>query len=85
MMGIATNREDGGRIVRNAWIAWAQQQPDPKPSWLAPWEELSETDKEADRVIWDAIAEPYRAILAMIGTFAERQPASQQGSEGQNG
>ncbi len=38
---IATNREDGGKLVRNAWIFWAQQQPNPKPSWLVPWEGLS--------------------------------------------
>jgi hypothetical protein len=54
------NREEGGRLVRIAWIEWAQQQPNPKPSWLVPWEGLSEEDKEADRQIWEKITQPYR-------------------------
>lgn len=44
-------------VVREAWVVWAKEQPDPKPSWLVPWEELSETDKEADRRIARAVAE----------------------------
>lgn len=56
---IAFDREDGGRLVREAWIRWAETQPNPKPSWLVPWEDLSEPDKEADRCIWEAIVAPY--------------------------
>lgn len=63
---LADNREDGGKLVRQAWIYWAQQQPDPKPSWLVPWEELSESDKEADRQIWEVVTMPYRAILESL-------------------
>lgn len=45
------DREELGRMVRNIWIVWAKEQPNPKPSWLVPWEELSESDREVDRRI----------------------------------
>lgn len=47
----AEERETVGRIVRKVWIAWAHEQPSPKPSWLVPWEGLSEHDREVDRRI----------------------------------
>jgi hypothetical protein len=50
------SRDDLGRIVREAWVRWAQTQPSPKPSWLVPYDELSEADKEADRQIGEAVA-----------------------------
>lgn len=37
-----------GRLVRLLWVGWAQEQPNPKPSWLAPWEQLSAADQDAD-------------------------------------
>lgn len=40
-----------GKEVREAWIKWAKTQPDPKSSWLDPYEFLNECDKEADRQI----------------------------------
>lgn len=49
-------REAMGKAVRIAWIEWAKQQPEPKESWLKPWEELSEPDKEVDRRIAESIA-----------------------------
>ena len=49
-------RDELGRMVREAWVRWAQTQPNPKPSWLVPYAELSEPDKEADRQIGEAIA-----------------------------
>jgi hypothetical protein len=49
------NRDDLGRIVREAWCRWACAQPDPKPSWLVPWESLPESDREADRLIAEAV------------------------------
>jgi hypothetical protein len=64
MSQIAQNREDGGKLVRAAWVRWAEKQPNPKASWLAPWEELSEPDKEADRCIWDEIVAPYAEGIA---------------------
>lgn len=45
----------GGKIVRDAWIEWAKEQPAPKASWLVPYESLSEPDKEADRRIFERV------------------------------
>lgn len=44
-------RETFGREVRAEWVAWAREQPNPKPSWLKPWEELTEPEREVDRRI----------------------------------
>lgn len=48
-------RERWGRRVREEWIAWALEQPNPKPSWLVEWDGMAETDKEADRRIGEAL------------------------------
>lgn len=50
------DRDELGRMVREAWVRWAETQPNPKPTWLVPYEALSEPDKEADRQIGEAIA-----------------------------
>jgi hypothetical protein len=50
------DRDVLGRMVREAWVRWAKTQPNPKPSWLAPYDELAEADKEADRCIGEAVA-----------------------------
>lgn len=50
------NREQLGELVRLAWIEWTLEQPEPKPSWLVPWAELPEADKEADRRIGEFVA-----------------------------
>ena len=50
-----------GKLVRNLWISWAERQPNPKPSWLVPYEELSEADKEADRVIGEGLMHEFFA------------------------
>jgi hypothetical protein len=50
-----TARDDRGALVRAVWIAWAEEQPNPKPSWLVPYHMLSEPDKEVDRRIGDAL------------------------------
>ena len=50
-----TSRDELGRVVREAWVRWAVSRPDPKPSWLVPWEELDEDDREADRQIGEAV------------------------------
>jgi hypothetical protein len=46
-----------GKLVREVWIAWAREQPDVSehPSWLVPWAELPERDREVDRRIEAAI------------------------------
>lgn len=49
------DREALGRAVRAEWMAWAQEQPRPKPSWLVPWDELAEPDREADRRIGERL------------------------------
>ena len=42
------NSEDLGRAVREVWIEWAKTQPNAKPSWLTPWEELDDEQREVD-------------------------------------
>lgn len=56
---MATNevREFLGKRVREVWIGWALKQGSPKPSWLVPWDQLSEPDKEVDRQIGEALWE----------------------------
>lgn len=49
-------REELGRAVRLAWVAYCRATGDEKPSHIAPWEELSEWDQEADRRIGVAVA-----------------------------
>lgn len=49
-------RETLGRVVREAWVKWALEQPNPKASWLTPYDDLPESDKEADRRIGEAVA-----------------------------
>lgn len=50
------DRDTLGRFVREAWVRWAREQPDPKPSWLVGYDELDEDDKEADRHIGESVA-----------------------------
>jgi len=49
------DRNELGRVVRHAWVEWAEQQPDPKPSHLVLWDELDEGDKEVDRRIGEDV------------------------------
>jgi hypothetical protein len=51
-----SRREILGRLVRKAWLTWARKQPDAKPSWLAPWEELGDGQREVDMIIGEAVA-----------------------------
>jgi hypothetical protein len=50
-------REPLGRLVRDTWVTWAREQPNPKPSWLAPWDELDDGQREVDMRIGAAVAE----------------------------
>lgn len=43
-----TSRERHGKRVREIWVAWANEQPDAKPSWLVPWEDLDDAQREVD-------------------------------------
>lgn len=57
-------RDFVGRRVREVWIEWAKRQPNPKPSWLVPYDDLDEADKEADRCIGAALwADGFAAAL----------------------
>lgn len=52
-----------GRLVRGIWVQWASEQPNPKPSWLAPWEQLLPGDQEVDMRIGLGVA----AVVASGG------------------
>lgn len=67
------DRETLGKIVRDAWVNWAQQQPDPQPGWLDTWDELSEEYKEVDRQIGDAVAH-YVLTVLQTDTIIEVHP-----------
>lgn len=49
------SRDTLGRAVRKAWIQWANDQPEPKPSWFVTYDDLPERDKEADRQIGEML------------------------------
>lgn len=46
---MTADREALGRLVRETWVTWAREQPDPKPSWLVTWDGLPESDLVAER------------------------------------
>lgn len=50
-------REQLGIIVRNAWVERCKLKSVYRPDHVAPWEEMSEFDKETDRVIGEEVAE----------------------------
>lgn len=58
------SKSDLGRIVREAWVRWAQCQPDPKPSWLVPYDELCEADRDADDEIGMSVARMVALAIA---------------------
>jgi hypothetical protein len=43
--------EHVAKIIRETWVNYCLETGNTKPSHIAPWEELSEWDKEADRRI----------------------------------
>ena len=53
----AEPRELLGRLVRQVWLEWAREQPDAKPSWLLPWEELDDGQREVDMRIGEVLFE----------------------------
>jgi hypothetical protein len=64
-----------GRMVREAWVRWAETQPNPKLSWLVPYEDLYEADKEADRQIGESIARwTLAGDAARFSMLAEHMP-----------
>lgn len=63
---IMYNREDGGRLLRYYWEERARTHPHPKESWLIPWPELGEWDKETDRYLWDHLVAPYVSTISEL-------------------
>lgn len=49
------DRETLGRFVRKVWVEYYKEIGGEKPSHLAPWEEISEEDREADRRIGEEL------------------------------
>jgi hypothetical protein len=69
------DRDVLGRMVREAWVRWAQTQSNPKPSWLAPYEDLDEAGKEADRQIGENVARwTLAGDAARFSMLAEHMP-----------
>lgn len=67
-----------GRLVREVWVEWAREQPNPKPSWLVPYDELSEPDKEVDQLIGVTVA--YRVMEHLSkGVLRQAQDAAMEG------
>lgn len=67
------DRDTVGRMVREAWVRWAKTQPSPKPSWLVPYDDLNEADKEADRQIGEAVARWTLAFDAARAAAQQRE------------
>ena len=65
------SRETLGKLVRQVWIEWAKEQPNPKASWLVPWERLSESDREVDRRIGENVAAYVLADTGLADARAE--------------
>lgn len=58
------NREEGGKLVRKVWIEQVYRFiPNPKHSYVCPWEEMQEWEQETDRCIWDEISAVVRREL----------------------
>lgn len=71
------DRERLGHLVRAVWVRWARGQKDPKPSWLVPWELLSEDMKEVDRMIGEEIARAGRAAVCPMPRDQAKEWAKQ--------
>jgi hypothetical protein len=65
------DREALGRLVREVWVEWAREQPDPKPSWLVPWEDLDDGQREVDMRIGEVIASAERPVDACPPSAAQ--------------
>jgi hypothetical protein len=63
VQGDPAHREFLGQLVRMEWVKWAREQPNPKPSWLTPWHELTEPEREVDRRIGERI---YRMAIGAL-------------------
>jgi hypothetical protein len=59
------DREVLGRVVREAWVQWAKEQPDVvnRPEWTDPWEKIPERIREVDCRIGEAVLD--RVLLGL--------------------
>ena len=62
-----------GKKVREVWLTWAQEQPDPKPSWLLPWDRLSPADRDVDTRIGTRLANIGRCRYVDVGSGAHQK------------
>lgn len=62
--------EHRGRLVRETWVTWAKEQPDPKPSWLTGWDDLDDGQREVDMRIGAAVAAAERERCIKIAKKA---------------
>ena len=68
-------RDELGRIVREVWIAWSMEQSAPKPSWLVPYDQLNEPDREVDRRIGERLFR--EGLRAAVNCRSATQPANE--------
>lgn len=73
----AVNREFLGKLVRMEWVKWAREQPTPKQSWLLPWDELTEPEREVDRRIGESIWKFARHLKKASATSVQEPVAWQ--------
>lgn len=57
-------REELGKAVRGAYVERCKLKPYPKC--IVPWEEMSEFDRETDRLIADAVMVAFRAAERLL-------------------
>lgn len=64
----ALTRDDLGRVVREAWVAWAKTDPRSvyKPHWLLGYDALDGADREADRCIGEAVERGASVVIAAL-------------------
>jgi hypothetical protein len=73
------SRERLGIIVRILFMKWAESQPTPKPSWLVPWTQLSEEEREIDRRIGEFLfraGAEWQVMKSMIYTHVALEPSA---------
>jgi hypothetical protein len=64
-------REQRGQIVRETWVTWAKRQREPKPSWLVPWDDLDDGQREVDMLIGDAVAAAEQERIRQLAEAGE--------------
>ena len=79
--GERESRRQRGKRVREIWVAWARESPDPKPSWIAPWEDLPVMEQEVDMRIGDGLwGDGFAAGMDALG--AAQNAAAERPAEG---